>query len=404
MTTTKNRSRWRRWATRTLMLLSALGIVALLVKASLPKPLEVDVAVIEQGPMKVTVDEDGRTRVKDRYIVSAPLGGNLGRLELQPGDEVEEGAVLARIIPLAPPLLDERSTATSKARLSMAVAARQQAAAQLERARVANSFAEGETKRARELFDSGALPKQQLDQADLSLRTAAADVASAHFASRVAAFEVEMAKAALEGVTSKGDGQRVDVRAPIGGKVLRVMRQDAGAVAAGTALLEVGDPKALEVVVDVLTRDAVTIQPGAACSVERWGGEPLAGRVQRVEPSAFTRMSSLGVEEQRVNVVIELVDAPARWATLGDGYRVEARIVIWEQTSVLVAPASSVFRHGEGWGLFVSEGDRAVLRTVTIGHRQGGRVEVVEGVSPGETVVLHPGPQLVAGTRIMPRQ
>jgi len=390
---------WSRWVKRGLGVIVAGLVIALIVHAALPKPIPVDVATAELGPMTVTVDEDGRTRVKDRYVVSAPLSGNLARLQLEAGDDIEAGAVIARIVPLASPLLDERSRATSKARVSVSVAAQQQAAAQLERAKVAQRFAKQELERGQELYDSGALPRQQLDDLELRLRTAEADLTSARFANRVAAFEIEMANAALTG-GEDGDGEQVTVEAPVDGKVLRVMRQSAGAIQAGAPILELGDPHALEVVVDVLTRDAVAIEPSARVYIERWGGDRLEGTVRNVEPSAFTRMSSLGVEEQRVNVLIDLTVPEEKWNALGDGYRVETKIVIWSGHDVLQVPASSVFRHGDGWAVFSVDADTVRLTPVTIGKRNGRSVQIDEGLSDGARVVVHPGAQVVDGVQV----
>lgn len=392
-----------RWFKRILGLVVAVGIVAMIAYAAVPKPIPVDVATAERSAMTVTVDEDGRTRVKDRYVVSAPLSGNLARLELEAGDDVEAGSVIARIVPLAPPLLDDRSKATSEARVAVAAAARQQAAAQLERAKVAKAYADKEVARVKDLVESGALPRQHLDDLELRQRTADADYTSAQFASRVAAFEVEMARAALGG--SRGDGDdHVTVEAPVNGKVLRVMRQSAGAITAGAPLLELGDPRALEVVVDVLTRDAVAIEPGALVYIERWGGDRLEGTVRRIEPSAFTRMSSLGVEEQRVNVVIDLTVPEERWTALGDGYRVETRIVVWRSDEVLQVPASSVFRHGDGWAVFALKDGLAHLTPVIIGRRNGRSVQITEGLEDGARVVVHPGAQVVDAVSVEVRR
>lgn len=391
------------WIKRGIGILVAAAVVAMIVFAALPKPIPVDVAVATRETMTVTVDEDGRSRVKDRYVVSAPLSGNLARIALEAGEEIAEGDVLARIVPLAPPLLDERSVATSKARVAMATAARRQAAAQLERAKAAEAFAATEAERAEDLFASGAIPRQERERAELQLRTAKADLTSAQFANRVAAFEVEMAKAALAGSQNGDGGQQVKVVAPVKGRVLRVMRQSAGAVQAGTPLLELGESQALEVVVDVLTRDAVSIERGATVYIERWGGERLEGTVRHVEPSAFTRMSSLGVEEQRVNVVIDLTVPKERWTALGDGYRVETRIVIWNEDDVLQVPASAVFRHGDGWAVFAVADAAARLTPIAMGRRNGRRVQVLDGLEAGARVIVHPGAQVVDGVAVETR-
>ena len=324
-----------------------LGVIALIVVASLPKPVPVDAAEVERGVLEVTIDEAGRTRVKDRYTISAPLAGTLARIELRPGDTVEEGAVIGRVEPLAPQLLDDRSRAQAQARVAGALAAQRQARAAVSRAQAALELAEQNEARQSALAQRGGASAQSLDQARFETRARREELTSARFGVRVADYEVRMARAALGSVESGEATESMEITSPVAGRVLRVVQESEGVVQPGTPLVEVGDPAALEVVVDVLTADAVKVEPGAPVSLERWGGEgALEGRVRRVEPSAFTKVSALGVEEQRVNVVIDIDSPRERWTQLGDGYRVEARMQIWREEDALKIPASALFRSG----------------------------------------------------------
>lgn len=395
-----------RWARRIVVGLFGLGLLAALVVAWLPKPLVVDVSTVERGAMRVTIDEDGRTRVKDRYIVSAPMTGNVARLELHPGDVILERAIVARIVPLASPLLDARTRAELEARVGQAQAARMQAEAGIGRAEAALALAQTMATRQRTLLAQGAASLAERERTDLEERARTEELTSARFGARVAAHQVEMGLAALGRVSGRaGAEQQLEVTSPVAGQVLRVIQQSEGAVGPGTPLIEVGDPAALEIVVDVLTTDAVVIRAGAHVEVDRWGGEQmLRGHVRLVEPSAFTRISALGVEEQRVNVVIDLDEPRERWAALGDGYRVEARIVVWEEPVVLRVPASSVFRSGEGWAVYRVEGPVARLRSVRVGKRNGLDVQVLSGLSANDRVIAHPSDRVVDGADVVARR
>jgi HlyD family secretion protein len=389
---------WLKWALGGLL---ALAAIAGLVLAWMPEPVSVDLGRVEAGPLEVTVDEDGRTRVKDRYVVSAPLAGTLARPAVRAGDPVRRGDVVARVVPAASPLLDPPTRLAAEARVSAARAALRRAGTEVERARAARDFARREAERQRTLLGAGAASPQAAEQAELAERMRSEEVASAEFGLRVAAAEVDLARAALLRLDSPRAGDGFEVRSPVDGRVLRVWQESEAVVQPGTALVEIGDPRALEVVADVLTADAVEIRPGAVARIERWGGEgPLRGHVHRVEPSAFTRISALGVEEQRVNVIIDLDDDPARWATVGDGYRVEARIVVWKADEVLQVPAGAVFRHDGEWAVYAVEGGRARLRPVGIGRRNASRAEVTEGLREGERVVVYPGDNVDDGIRV----
>jgi HlyD family secretion protein len=383
-----------------------LVVVGMFVAALIPKRLPVDMVAVDQGDLLVTVDEDGQTRVKDRYVVDAPLDGHVGRIELHAGDPVEEGAVVARIVPLNPPLLDARTKAEAEARLAAAQAAKRQAGATIARAQAAMELASLEAERQANLGPTGAVSLQAVEQAEFDLRAKREEVASARFAARVAEHEARVAEAALGRLGAKGvkGDEQLDVRAPVGGQVLSVFRESEGVVRSGAPLLEVGDPQALEIVVDVLTSDAVGIRRGADVIIDRWGGErPLKGHVRTVEPSAFTRVSALGVDEQRVNVIIDLDDPPEVWAELGDGYRVEARIVVHEALEVVKVHDSAVFRHGDGWAVYRVDDRKAVLTPIEIGARNGLEVEVVAGLKPDMLVIAHPGDQVEDGRSVRSR-
>jgi HlyD family secretion protein len=394
-----------RWLKRGLIVLVAILVLFVIVRAWLPKPVSVEWAEAARGPMQVTVDEDGQSRVEDRYVVSAPLSGSLARIELEPGDLVKQADTVARIVPLPPPLLDVRTRETTQAQLAAALASQKQVASQIERARASLELAKTDAARDRTLFARGAISRQELEQSLLRERTAAAELESARFGSRVASHEAEMARAALRHLSAgkRDESEQLMVPAPVSGRVLRIQQKSEGVVQAGTPLLEIGDPAALEIVVDVLTSDAVRIRPGARVIVDRWGGAALDGRVKRIEPSAFTRVSALGVEEQRVNVRIGLVDAKDKWASLGDGYRVEAKIVVWESADVVKVPASSIFRHDGSWALYAIEDGKARLTRIEVGERTPREVQSESGLEPGARVVIHPSDAVKDGTPVEPR-
>ncbi len=402
----KNKRGAMRWIKRSLWALAGLGLVAMIVVAFLPKPVPVDTVEARRTTLRVTVDEDGRTRVSDRYTVGAPLAGNLARLELHPGDAVEEGQVLARIVPLARPLMDAQTRVEAEARVAASQAQLRQARASVQRARAALDYARSEADRQRQLVERGTLAQQAMDRASLERRSRQEELTSAEFGVRVAAHQLEMARSALGRFDGTGtdDAEQLELASPIQGVVLRVLRESAGVVQPGTPLLELGDPTHLEIAVDVLTSDSVRIEPGQRVVIERWGGEgALDGHVRAVEPSAFTRTSALGVEEQRVNVVIDLDSDREAWARLGDGYRVETRIVIWEEEGVLTVPSNAVFRSDDGWAAYVVEGGVARLTPLTLGRRNGLAVQVLEGLSEGATVIAHPSDRVVDGVEVEAR-
>lgn len=378
------------------------GVLALVLAALAlrPAPVPVDTAEAVRGSLRVSVEEDGRTRVRNRHVVAAPLAGTLQRIVLRAGDSVRAGEEVARVAPLPAPLLDARSRAEAEGRLASARASLDRARAEEARAAAGLEAARGETARQQVLLREGSGYPFAVRQAESAEETRRRELEAAAGAVRIAGFEVETARAALGRVTG-GGGEPLPLPAPVSGTVLRVLQESEGAVQPGTPLLEVGDPADLEVVVDLLTVDAVRVPTGAPVSLERWGGPPLEGRVARVEPSAFTRLSALGVEEQRVNVLVEI--AGKHPPALGDGFRVEARILLEETGEVTSVPSSAVFRSGDGWAVFRVEGGRARMAPVQVGVRTAEAVEIRAGVEPGDRVVVYPGDQVVDGVRVRAR-
>ena len=385
------------------------GLVGAIVYAFLPQPIAVDMATVDRGPLRVTVDEDGKTRIKERYIVSSPLSGRLLRIELEAGDEVHPGQTLiASIQPTNPDLLDARTLAQAEAKVNAAAATLNRAGPELESARAALKFADAEMARITELFQRNAASRSDFENAELLQRTRSQEYKAAKFSEEIARFELEMAKAALLRTNPEDDHemnvQHFEIHSPISGRVLRVFQESSTVLQAGAELLELGDPQDLEVEVDVLSKDAVKIEAGSTAFLEQWGGDrPLAGTVTLVEPKAFTKISSLGVEEQRVNVIIDFLDPPQQRNTLGDGYRVEARIVTWEHANVLKVPTNSLFREGKEWAVFVVKNGRAELRSVKIGHRSGLEAEVLKGLQPNDQVIMHPSDKVKPDVTVVSR-
>ncbi|MBT8450868.1 MAG: HlyD family efflux transporter periplasmic adaptor subunit [Deltaproteobacteria bacterium] len=395
----------RKWIRRILIALAVLAVVGLIVVAWVPNPVEVEVSEVSRGALVVTVNEDGRTRVKDRYTVSAPVIGNLARPELDAGDSIEQEQVIARLVPLPPPLLDSRTRAEAKARVDAAIAARRQAQAAVNRARFQRDFAKQESERALAVVQQGGLARSDADRAVSTYRSSQEELRSAEFGGRVAEHQLKLAQTTLMQLSGQGqDGEQMEILSPVAGQVLKVFQESEGVVQSGTPILELGDPAALEIVVDVLSQDATRISPGDSVLIERWGGKnPLRGHVRVVEPSAFTKLSALGVEEQRVNVIIDMDEDRESWQSLGDGYRVEARISVWEGEDVLRVPASAVFRSEESWAAFVVEDGEAVLRAVELGESNGIETEVLSGLEEGEPVIAYPSDSVRDGVSVEAR-
>ncbi len=387
-------------------------LLLLLVGAFWPSPELADLAVVERAPLQVTLDEEGETRVRDRFIVSAPLAGRVLRIELEPGDPVvADKTVLATFQPQSPTLLDARSRAEAEAAARAARSSLEGARADRDRAAAELQFAQAELERFRRLAGDRIVSEEQLESAELEERSQAEALEAAEFSVQTARYQLEVARARLlEGTALGGNPGSGEVRSPISlyspvdGVVLRRVRESEAVVPAGEPLLEVGAPDDLEIVADYLSADAVKIRQADRVLIEEWGGEkPLEGRVRRVEPSGFMKISALGVEEQRVNVVVDFVDPPEARPGLADGFRVELRVVLWEGEDVLQVPAGSLFRNGDDWSVFAVEAGKVRLRQVEIG-RQGGLVaEVVSGLEEGDQVVLHPGDSIVEGLRVKAR-
>lgn len=391
---------------RSRKVLAGLGLVtALLVVGFWPSAVPVDLAPAVTGTLRVTVDEEGETRVRDRFLVSAPVAGRAQRIELKPGDAVSRGeTVVATFLPAAPSPLDARARAEAEAAAAAARAALGGARAERARAQAALALAQSELERHRELAGQRIVSRQALEAKETEARAASEALRAAEFTVASAEHQLEMARARLLQASGAGSGQAITLRAPIDGVVFKRLRESEAVVPAGEPLVEIGDPRQLEIVADLLSTDAVKVKPGAPVVLEQWGGDrPIRARVRRVEPSGFMKISALGVEEQRVNVVMDFEDPLEAWAALGDGYRVEVRIVVWEGEGVLKVPTSSLFRHGEDWAVFAVDGSRARLRVVEVGHRNGTEAEVRSGLRDGERVVLHPSDRLADGERIAPR-
>ena len=371
-----------------------------------PQPVSVDLATAVRGPLQVSVSDDGETRVRDMFVVSAPLAGHMRRIELEAGDHVIAGeTIVARIEPSDPSFLDRRSEAEVRAGIRASEAARVHAAAELRRAQAERDFAVTELKRYEGLAASRTISQNDLESARRRARTAEAAVDEAAAGLRVSDSELEQAKARLmapgKSADRRADCDCVTVSSPVSGNVLQVLAESEGVVTSGTPLLEIGDPGKLEVVTDLLSTDAVKVRTGQRALIEGWGGDDaLEGVVRRVEPYGFTKISALGVEEQRVRVIIDITEPAERWRHLGHGYRVEPRIILWESDDVLKVPLSSLFRHGGEWTVFLSRDGRARLQTLTIGNMNGIDAEVLKGVAAGDAVVVHPGDRVSDGVRI----
>jgi len=379
-------------------------LVALIVIGLWPRGIAVETALITRGPLVVTVDEEGMTRVKNRYVVSAPVGGQLRRIDWKPGALVEANkTVLATLETKAADFLDTRSQAQAEARLRAAEAAREAARIQRERAAASAKMSAADLERLQQLNREKVLSPQEFDLAQLRTTTAAQDERAAEFGLKIAEFEVEQARALLVRQQSGTEAEPLAITSPVNGRILRVFQESERVVLSGLVLMEIGDPTDLEVRIEVLSRDAAALPPGARVIFEQWGGpDALPGRVRWVEPSAFTKISALGVEEQRVYVVADFTGPLESRLTLGDSYRVEARIVMWEELDTLRAPAGALFQRNADWEAFVVDGRRATLRKVKVGRSNGALTEVVGGLEEGEAVVIYPGDKVTQGIRVKP--
>jgi len=386
------------------------GLIALIVFGLRPQAVPVETARVVTGPLRATVSEEGKTRIKQRYVVAAPVSGQLRRIPLKPGAEVEAGVTVVAVIdPLPASPLDERNRALAEAR-------RDSARSVLEKSRTTYDLARNELRRIEQMFAAGTISPQELESAKMRETAAARDVVAAEGALKQA--EAELQASGVGGPVSRpaAVGREADppvnaaavippieVRATASGRVLHVFQESSRAVLQGTPLLEIGDPADLEVIVEMLSRDGAAIAPGAPVSLEQWGGPgPLTGKVRLVEPAAFTKYSALGVEEQRVYVVVDITSPREQWLALGDNYRVEARVITWESASALKLPVSGLFRQGNAWAAYVVRGGQAKLVPVTAGKSSGAEIQVTEGLAEGDEVILYPGDRIKDGQRVKP--
>lgn len=398
------------WMRRTGWVIAAVAVVAALAWGLRPRPIQVDAATATRGTFVKTVDEDGKTRVRERYVVSAPITGHLLRIALEVGDAVEPGTLLATLVPPSPSLIDVRTEEELQQRVGAAEARHMATTAAMKRAETAAALARSELERQASLAQQGFASRQAVDRVQREAELRAADVDVAQFDDHAAEHELAMARAALTRAQRKGAAndaaQRFEIRAPVAGRVLRIVQESETNVAIGAALLEIGDPEALEAVVDILSTDAEAVAAGALVRFDPGpGGVALAGRVRLVEPSAFTKVSALGIEEQRVNVVIDFTNSAVELAKLhlGDGYRVDAHIVVDRRDDALMVPTGALFRRGDGWAVFRIADGQAHATAVRIGPRNASHAVVEDGLVAGARVIVYPTDAIRDGVRVAPR-
>jgi HlyD family secretion protein len=370
--------------------LGALLLLAFIVVGFIPKATPVETARVTIGRLRSTINEEGKTRIRQRYVISAPVAGQVRRIPFKAGASLNSTqSVVAIIDPVRPALLDARTRTLAEAR-------RDSASAQLERARAQHKFASSELQRNEKLFKESTVSPQEFEQVQWRETAASRELAAAEAALR-------QAEAELLEFTQPTIGPRppIELRSPICGKVLKVFEESSRTVAVGTPLLEVGDPTDLEVIIETLSRDGAMVVPGTPVELEQWGGpEPLKAKVRFVEPAAFTKVSALGVEEQRVYVVADLTTPASERGNMGDNFRVEARIITWQNERALKVPSGGLFRFGNQWNAYVVAEGRARLRAVKVGHSSETETEVLEGLKDGDEVILYPGDRIKEGLRV----
>ncbi len=393
-----------RWV---IIIIISAAVIAAVVYGFMPKPVSVEIVKVTRGTMTVAVEEEGKTRVKDRYVISSPVSAFMRRINLNVGDLVKKGQVIAELEPVRSAALDPRSRAEAEASV-LAREASLRAAEENARARAAEAeYAKSNLQRMIKLYNAGYTSKDTLEQAESEANRADANLLAAKAAVKVALFELERYRAALGHTPAEGAknyGKPVSVRSPVEGRVLKKYRESEAAVSPGEPLVDIGDTNRLEIRVEVLSSDAVKIKNGTPVLFERWGDETaLTGNVKVVEPTGFTKISSLGVEEQRVLVITDITSPPESWQRLGDGYRVDARFIIWEGKDILQVPASALFRKGDGWAVFITRDKKAYLKEVKIGRHNGLAAEVISGLKEGDMVIAHPDETVKDGVRIKQR-
>lgn len=383
---TNGNSHRRRW----LPYLGVLLLVALIAAGLWPKPAPVETARVSVGKLRATVNEEGKTRIRQRYVVSAPVAGQVRRIPFKAGAEITSTQTVVAIIdPISPALLDARTR-------TLAEAKRDSAAAQLERAKAQQKYAASELRRNEKLYQEKTVSTQEMEQIQWRETSAARELTAAEAALRQA--EAELLEFSNSSAATRPP---IELRSPVTGRVLKVFEESSRAVVVGTPLLEIGDPNDLEVIIEALSRDGATIKPGTPVELEQWGGpEPLQATVRFVEPAAFTKVSALGVEEQRVYVVADLLTPPEQRGSLGDNFRVEARIITWQKEQALKVPNGAIFRRGDQWHTYVVANSRAELRSIKIGRASNTETEVLEGLKDGDEVILYPGDRIKEGLRV----
>ena len=381
---------------------------ALIVWAVIPGAVPVEAAHVTKGRFVASVDEDGKTRVRERYSVAAPLAGRLGRIRFKVGDRIRVDDAVATIAPSPAPLMDPRTRQEVEERLGAAEANLERAKAVVERARAQSSQSNTDLNRTRTLAERGAATSQALEHAELAVRLADRDLRAAEFLYHAAEHELSQMRALLARYIGDSNANESPeswtVATPVSGVVLRVAQESETIVQPGTPLLDVGDPHDLEIVVDVLSTDAVEIRLGADVTIVHWGGQAaLSGSVRRVEPAAFTKISTLGVEEQRVNVLVDITSPAEDWAKLGDAYQVDAQITVFTQEDAAIIPAGALFRRGEQWNVFIVKDGRAQIREVRVLRRSGRRAAIASGLNEGDVVIVYPGDRVASGVRVQVR-
>lgn len=397
--------------------IAAAGAVILIfmLYAFWPRAMNVDLGAAAREPMTVTINEEAKTRVRDAYVVSTPVAGRLLRVEVEPGDAVEAGTtVIARLTPTNPAVLDIRTEEQARAAVEAAEAALLLARAEMRRAAADRDYARSDVERKRQLRETDTVSQAALDQAERAWRSADAALDTARAGVSMREADLENARAMLMTPSEAEDKtmstnphprESVPLRAPISGRILRVMQESETVVPAGAPILEIGDPLGdLEIVAELLSTDAVKVSPGDRVIIEKWGGEPpLEGVVEKIEPWGFTKFSALGVEEQRVNTIINFTGEEAMRKRLGHGFRVEVKVVIWEDENALTIPSSAIFREGDQWAVFKVQNGRARLTEIEIGRNNGVEADIVSGLSEGDQIILYPGSRVSDGARVKQR-
>lgn len=369
-----------------------------------PAAIEVELATAKLGPLRVSVQEDGKTRIREKYTVSTPVAGRVSRIELNPGDYCTEQTLLAVILPSNPTMLDARSRAEARARVQAAESALQRAKSSQQQAQINFELSQSKFARVQSLLPSQAIAASDFDIAQAELSASRQAIQTAQFEEEIAMYELEMAQAGVRQFAAEDSdsaAEPFEIFSPIQGRVLRVLQESSAVVSAGTPLIELGDPSNLEIEVDVLSSDAVRIKPGSELTIEHWGGgSPLKGYVRVIEPAAFTKVSSLGVEEQRVNIIADFDEPPDRLQSLGDGYRVEASITVEQLNQALQIPNSALFRYQRQWHVLTVVEDRAHLQPVTLGVQSDTDSQIVSGLQPGDAVIVYPSDAIKPDTPV----